>query len=320
MDTKQIVAHNTLSGRRDRSELDREARIAECHRLYPELQELDRQIGICKADILVRFADARGQTVDRADLYALERSRRQYLQSQGIPLDYDKRIPFCSRCMDSGNVDGGICTCFQELLIPDILEASGLPLYSGISFTNYKDDYYSKPDKMRAIRTSSEAYAEGFPGQKRNILFWGNPGTGKTYMAVCIAREVANRAVSVLFIRIPDLMDTMNAYRTQMLSFSPDEERLAALKAKRELILSGGFLVIDELGIEAKSPNTVADLLQILGTRQQKGLATLITTNLSLAELQKAYDNRLYSRLFGDYKPFMFEGEDIRTSTKYRKR
>lgn len=320
MDLKQIVAHNILSDRRGRSELARDARMAEYHRLYPELRRLDRQIGICKADILVKLADERGRTVDRAALYDLERKKRVYIQTQGIPQDYDQRIPFCPLCEDTGSVEGKPCTCFQELLVPSILDASGLELYSGISFSAYREDYFSKPDKMRSIRAVSEAYVTGFPGQNRNILFWGNPGTGKTFMAVCIAREVALKAVSVFFIRISDLLETMNSYRTLMLSFSPDEERLTALKTKRELILHGGFLVIDELGIEARSPNTVADLLQILGTRQQMGLATLITTNLSLTDLQKVYDNRLSSRLLGDYASFHFEGDDIRTSPRYRNR
>ena len=320
MDSHQIAAHNILSDRRGRSELARDARVMHFHRLYPELQKLDRQIGICKADILVRLADERGQTVDRAALYELERNRKQYLASQEIPLDYDKLIPFCPECKDTGSVDGGICNCYKELLIPDISEASGLELYSGISFSNFTEKYFSRPDKIRAIRAVGEAYAEGFPGQTRNLLFWGSPGTGKTFMAVCIAREVVLRAVPVLFIRISDLLEEMNAFRTQMLSFSPDEERLTSLKARRELILSGGLLVIDELGIEARSPNTVADLLQILGTRQQKGLATLITTNLSLTDLQKTYDNRLSSRLLGDFVPFHFEGDDIRTSAAYRSR
>ena len=320
MDAKQIIAHNILSDRRGRSELARDARIAELHRLYPVLRSFDDKIGICKADILVQLASERGQTVNRAPLYALERGRGKFVEEQGIPADYDKLIPYCSVCRDTGVADGKPCSCFQELLVPAILSASGLELYSGISFSTYREEFFSKPDKIRSIRAVSEAYVAGFPGQTRNILFWGNPGTGKTFMAVCIAREVVQKSVSVLFIRISDLLETMNAYRTQMLSFSPDEERLTALKAKRNLILNGGLLIIDELGIEARSPNTVADLLQILGTRQQLGLATLITTNLSLSDLQKVYDNRLSSRLLGDYTSFQFEGDDIRTSPRYRNR
>ena len=320
MDTMQIVAQNILSDRRGRSELARDARIQAFYRRYPTLAEIDREIKICKAELLLKLVEEHGRPTDRSPLAALESQKRSYLEEAGIPPDYDKIIPFCKLCSDKGIIDGKPCICLQEILIPSILNSSGLELYPGISFSHFSDEYFSNPSKIKTIRAVSEAYVRSFPGQTKNILFWGNPGTGKTYMAVCIGREVVNRAVSVLFIRISDLLETLNAYRTQMLSFSPDEARLTELKARRELILNGGLLVIDELGIEAKGPNTIADLLQILGTRRQQGLPTVITTNLSLPDLQKTYDNRLYSRLLGDFDAFHFDGDDIRTSTRYRSR
>lgn len=320
MDTMQIVAQNILSDRRGRSELARDARIQAFYRRYPTLAEIDREIKICKAELLLKLVEEHGRLTDRSPLAALESRKRSYLKEAGIPPDYDKIIPFCKKCGDKGIIEGKPCICLQEILIPSIMNSSGLELYPGISFSHFSDEYFSNPAKIKTIRAVSEAYVRSFPGQTKNILFWGNPGTGKTYMAVCIAREVVSRAVSVLFIRISDLLETLNAYRTQMLSFSPDEARLTELKARRELILNGGLLVIDELGIEAKGPNTIADLLQILGTRRQQGLPTVITTNLSLPDLQKTYDNRLYSRLLGDFDAFHFDGDDIRTSARYRSR
>jgi DNA replication protein DnaC len=112
----------------------------------------------------------------------------------------------------------------------------------------------------------------------------------------------------------------MDEYRTLKRSFSPDAVRDAYISALRDRIFNVDFLVIDELGVEAKGPNNIPDLLQILGTRHQSGKVTLITTNLSLAELEKQYDNRVYSRLIGDFRKFQFEGKDIRTGEKYRKR
>jgi DNA replication protein DnaC len=320
MDTKQILAFNILSDRRGRSELARDKRLKEYYIRYPDLGEMDNEIKVCKAELLLELANRHGQNIDRVILSDLEAQKTRYLFEYGIPADYDKIIPFCGLCGDTGYVEGKPCSCLKELMIPGLLKSSGLDLYSGISFLDFNEGYFTNLTQIRMLRALSESYARGFPGQTRSHLFWGNPGTGKTYMAVCIAKEVVNRAVSVLFIRISDLLETFTAYRTIMLSFSPDEARLAELKAKRDLILNGGLLVIDELGIEAKSPNTTADLLQIVGTRTQQKLPTLITTNLSLPDLQKTYDNRLYSRLIGDFNPLHFEGDDIRTSRRYRNR
>lgn len=321
MDIKKTAALNTLSDRRGRSELARDLRTMEYYRQYPDLQEADKAIKVCKAELLLELAEGRGRPVDRSNLAALEEKKQKYLSDNRISPDYDKIIPFCKMCRDTGyDTKGMLCKCFQELMVPALYASSGLGLYPDVSFSQFSDEYFSSPDKINSIRATSEAYARSFPGQKMNLFFWGNPGTGKTYMAVCIAKEVVSRAVSVFFIRISDLLELFNSYRTMMLSFSPDEERLALLKAQRDLILNGGLLVIDELGIEARGQNTIADLLQILGTRRQQGLPTVITTNLSLTDLQKTYDNRLYSRLMGDFKAIQFEGDDIRTSARYRSR
>lgn len=320
MDSIQIAAQNILSDRRGKSELERDRRVEEFHRKYPRLAELDRRIKICRAEMLLQMAENRGLPPDRSELEAIEKEKRGYMVQSGIMPEYDRVIPFCGKCGDTGFVDGKPCICYQELTLPGLIRASGLDRYPNARFSAFKDDYFSSPQKMRLIRATVEAYAAGFPGQSDNLLFWGDPGTGKTFMAACLANEAVNRYVSVLMLSVSSLLDIMNSYRTLTLSFSPDEERLSSIRAKRDLIFGGGLLVIDELGVEAPGPNTIPDLLQILGTRHQMNLPTVITTNLSLLNLQKKYDNRLYSRLFGDFTAFHFEGSDIRLSAEYRNR
>ncbi len=320
MDSVQITAQNILSDRRGKSELERDRRVEEFHKKYTRLAELDRKIRICRAEMLLWTAENRGLPPDRSGLKVIEKEKRDYIIQNGIMPDYDRIIPFCGKCGDTGLVNGKPCICYQELILPGLIQASGLDRYPNARFSAYKDDYFSSPQKMRLIRATVEAYAAGFPGQSDNLLFWGDPGTGKTFMAACLAKEAVNRYVSVLMLPVSSLLDIMNSYRTLMLSFSPDEERLTSIRAKRDLIFGGGLLVIDELGVEAPGPNTVPDLLQILGTRHQMNLPTVITTNLSISDLQKKYDNRLYSRLFGDYTKFHFEGSDIRLSAEYRNR
>ena len=40
--------------------------------------------------------------------------------------------------------------------------------------------------------------------------------------------------------------------------------------------------------------------------------STIISTNLNKEELRKRYSDRIISRIFGDYKPLIFRGSDIR--------
>lgn len=319
MNDNEIMVTNIMMDRRGRSDLARDWSIRRTHDKYPELKEIDQDIKVCKAEMLMDMIEHHGIAGDsnRTQLTGLERKKKLYLHEHTIDPNYDQIIPVCSICGDSGLVEGVPCKCFRELMIPALAAASGLDQYPSIQFSAFTSEFFSNPEKMKTLRAISEAYVRGFPGQKANLLFCGKPGTGKTYMAVCIAKAVIQKTIPVLFIRITELLSLMSEYRMLMNSFSPDVKRLRAITDKREMILQGAFLVIDELGIEVRTANVAPDLLEIFGSRQQQNLPTVITTNLSLAELRGIYDDRICSRLLGDFKALPFEGHDIRMSSKY---
>ena len=318
MSNPEKIALTILTNRRGRAEIDRERKVAKFYSHFPELEALDREIRIETAEQLLAIADHPGEVIDRARLNELKENRREYLRARSIPMDFDQVVPFCRICGDTGYVEGKPCTCLRTLMIPYLYEASGLSLYPEAIFSSYTDQLYSDPTRMNALRDVAESYAETFPGQQKNFLFWGDPGTGKTFLAACIADKVLHKGLAVSFLRIGEILELLSTYRTLTNAYSPDEERLAAVTEKRNLILNGDLLVIDELGLEPTGANTNADLLSVIGTRRQQNLATVITTNLSLQDIQRRYDNRLYSRLFGDYQALRFEGRDIRTSPLYR--
>jgi hypothetical protein len=68
---------------------------------------------------------------------------------------------------------------------------------------------------------------------------------------------------------------------------------------------------MDDLGTEFVTPFTVSCLYNLINTRQNRGLSTIVSTNLSNAELQKKYEDRIYSRIMGSgFKILYFEGYD----------
>ncbi|MBN1892399.1 MAG: ATP-binding protein [Clostridiales bacterium] len=311
--------YNILSDRRTRSELLQSRRVRELYEKYPELRETDVQIKVCMAKRMLALLESRDDSDLTKQLERLNHKRAMLIKEYNISGDYDRPEPFCTRCGDTGFVDGKECRCLRTLLIPIYRDRSGLERYPRISFSDFSNDYYSDPAKIKPIYEFCRLYISMESKERPNLLFWGNPGTGKTFMAVCVARELLENAEPVLIIRSSELIETMDEYRTLKRSFNPNPARDAIVTAKREQILDVDFLVIDELGVEAKGPYNTADLLHILGERQQNRRATIITTNLSLAELGRHYDNRLHSRLIGDFTIFHFEGEDIRTRDEYRK-
>ena len=53
-------------------------------------------------------------------------------------------------------------------------------------------------------------------------------------------------------------------------------------------------------------------LFEIINARLSLGLATVISTNLSLEELRNVYSDRIYSRIVGSFMILPFFGPDIR--------
>ena len=57
---------------------------------------------------------------------------------------------------------------------------------------------------------------------------------------------------------------------------------------------------------------TVSCLYNLINTRMMRHKSTVISTNLTQAELRKRYSDRIARRLFSEYKPLYFRGYDIR--------
>ena len=146
-------------------------------------------------------------------------------------------------------------------------------------------DYAANFDRMRA---------EG-----RGLLMYGGVGTGKSYLAACIANELLLRPETVRMTSIATLA-TM-----------PIDQRDDAVEY-------GSFchlLILDDLGAERRTPYVMDLLFTLIDSRLSAGLPTIVTTNLSPAELAMTDDlafRRLTDRLFETMTPVKFEGDSLR--------
>jgi|LSQX01.2.fsa_nt_gb DNA replication protein DnaC len=336
--------YNILSDRKARSQVARDNRIRAIYSIHPDLEHLDRSIRTAKANKMIVILDGGDLIAEDILIQELERQRDTYLQLNHIAPDYDLPIPFCARCNDEGWVVSDVsepseehvesemkrlplnrfsidketgrtlCKCVRDLLVPLYLEQSGLDHYPGISYATFTDRYFSERDKIAPIYD----FVRYVVSVQRvpNLLFWGEPGTGKTFLAICILRELIENGFSGFVVRAPEMMDIMDEYRTIKRTFSPNPQRDKLISGLREKILLSEFLVIDELGVEPVGLNNTADLLQIIGERLINERVTIITTNLDLKALASRYDGRLYSRLMGNFYKFQFPGRDIRIEKK----
>jgi len=119
------------------------------------------------------------------------------------------------------------------------------------------------------------------------LLLEGKYGSGKTHLAAAIANYAVNHGVPTLFITVPDLLDSLRfAYADPETTFEQrfDEIRRADL------------LILDDFGTQNATAWAQEKLFQIINYRYINKLATVITTNLMLDEIE----GRIRSRLQDD--------------------
>ncbi|MGI6544026.1 MAG: IS21-like element helper ATPase IstB [Limnochordia bacterium] len=118
-----------------------------------------------------------------------------------------------------------------------------------------------------------------FIEEKRPILMFGNPGTGKTHLATAIAYEVCRAGYKTRFYTAGQLVTD--------LAEASQQGRLAALQAK---LMKPDLLVIDELSYISFGRSSAELLFQAISNRYELG-SIMITTNLPFSK---------WTELFGD--------------------
>lgn len=199
---------------------------------------------------------------------------------------------------------------FQNSLFEDVQN-----LQAG--FKNYRTEPNSEAqaNKHRMIDIA-KAYASG---KVFNTWLYGNPGTGKTHLAIATVRNVNKETAGQLtcaFVNTSQLMQEIRATFSNGYAGSESEKSYIARCVAPDL------LVLDDLGAESGrigTNNQASDfvhrvLYEISSGRQHK--ITMITTNLTFSELESIYDQKLISRLKGEHVALDFTKTEDRRSKK----
>ncbi|MBE6645078.1 MAG: hypothetical protein E7612_06860 [Ruminococcaceae bacterium] len=299
-----------IDARRNRAINDAEAKNLEVAALSDDIRIIDRELrgtGL----LLFKTACAGGDITpikERNQLLCKE--RRTALKKLGLPEDYTEAKFTCKDCSDTGFVGDKMCSCFREMLITENIRSSGIgKLIERQSFDNFDLDRYRYDESVysRAKNNLEEAkkFAANFPAAASTLLFIGKTGTGKTHLSTAIAKALIERGFEVLYDSAQNIVSAFEADRFKS-GYGPYEP-------KGDKYLECEFLIIDDLGTEFVNQFTLSCLYNLINTRQNKGLATLISTNLSATELLGKYEDRIYSRIMGcDSKTLLFLGKDFR--------
>ena len=231
--------------------------------------------------------------------------------SLGYPEDYDEPKYDCPICQDTGFVDVKMCRCFKEALTASNIASSGMgKLIEHQSFENFDLEWYKgNPDAYRKAEMNlkvAKAFSKNFGKTSANLLLVGTTGTGKTHISTSIAKELITRGFDVLYDSAQNIISDFEADKFKS-GYSDKYE------SKGEKYLECDLLIMDDLGTEFVNQFTVSCLYNLINTRQNRGLSTIISTNLTPADLKAKYDGRIISRLLGqDYTLLQFTGKDHR--------
>lgn len=299
-----------------------------CYKKCPRIREIDEQLNmtgikISKAIIYAGREDKKKYIQDIKDLTeALKNEKEKLMLENGFSKNYFDDVYVCNKCNDTGFINNEKCECFKQKIINKAYDMSNIAeILKSEKFPEFNLDYYSKQvdpkinkspyENMKLIMRKCSLFIENFDEKFKNMVFFGEPGLGKTHLCRYIARELLNRGKTVLYITAFSLFDMLEKEK-----FNKDSEEID--KEKLNFIKTADLLIIDDLGTEFITSFSTAELFDIINSRILTQKATIISTNLDREKLTAQYSSRILSRLYGEYDMLEFFGNDIRIQKKLK--
>ena len=154
------------------------------------------------------------------------------------------------------------------------------------SFDNFDLIRYSYDEKiqekMKANLLAAKAYVRDFGKNPENLLLIGSTGTGKTHISTSIANELIHQGYDVIYDSAQNIISDFESDRFRN-NYGREENRA-------EKYLDCTLLIIDDLGTEFQNAFTLSTIYNLLNSRQNRGLATILSTNLTPDELAELKD------------------------------
>ena len=304
-EAKKIIEDRRLS-----AEAEADLRNAEVRASYPEIAEIDRELtgtGLALFKIACAGGDIEPLKRRNQELVA---KRRSLLSQLGLGEDYTDVRYTCPLCKDTGYRGSTVCKCLKEMVVRMNIRSSGMGhLVDKQTFDNFDLGWYAGDERaykvMQSNVAAARAFAEGLDTVGGSLLLLGTTGTGKTHLSSAIAGEALRRGFDVVYDSAQTIVD----------AFADDRFRSGyrQTESRSEKYNECELLIIDDLGAEFVNQFSISVIYNLLNLRSNRGLSTVVSTNLSAKELLEKYEGRIHSRLIGgDFRVLQFMGRDHR--------
>lgn len=168
------------------------------------------------------------------------------------------------------------------------------------------DNYKGEKDKSYIIAKNYVKEYEQMKKENIGLLFCGTVGSGKTYLACCIANALIEEYM--IRVKIRNFAQIINDL--QKSGFDLDKNEYI------ESLTNVSVLILDDLGIERDTSYAKEQVYNIVNSRYLKQKPTIFTTNLPYEKIQNSDDGveyeRIYSRIIEMCIPVKVMGEDFR--------
>lgn len=315
----QIVREYDNRQFQNKFELDQRRETA--YQAIPELKELE--------DIMISLSAESGRMALRGDDSGLKELKAKSLDlkarqiellvSNGFSADFLDMHYTCSKCKDTGFIGNEKCNCFKQAVADLMYSGSniksilGKENFKSFSFDYYSDDYIDETvglsplSNIQKVVAGCKSFIRHFNKNHDNLLLLGNTGVGKTFLANCVAKELLDHGYTVIYLTAFRLFDILEKHK-----FGKEEESTYLASSQFDYILDCDLLIIDDLGTELNNAFTNSQLYLIINERLLRQKSTIISTNLSLNNINTNYGERVFSRIASNYSVQRIIGEDIR--------
>lgn len=143
------------------------------------------------------------------------------------------------------------------------------------------------PGRNPAVSDVCRKYVDHWEEMKADnigILFYGGVGTGKSFLACCIANALIDRCVKASVTNFPRIMNRLQGFGEDKQGFLDKLNRYDCL-------------VIHDLGVERDTSYSVEQIYNVVDARSRSGKPLIVTTNLSLDDLRNP-SSMGYARIY----------------------
>ncbi len=159
--------------------------------------------------------------------------------------------------------------------------------FEGCSFETYKPTCKEANAALKACKTYASQF-ESVGANGAGLIFCGKLGTGKTHLALSIAREVARTGRECRYV---NLLDLIRYIRASWKDGGNEEGEILYRISNYDL------LIIDEIGVQNGTENEKTMLFDIINSRYENMLPTIIISNLSTTEISTLISERSVDRI-----------------------